>query len=206
MIGITTTTTCSINSSSSHDRQQHLEECCSSTEKDLERFCEEKRLSWYLNWRHKRPKVAILVSKYDHCLWELMLRHEAQELECDIVAVVSNHENLRPVAETFGIPYYVFPITRDNKEEQECRELQLLKDQLEVDILVLARYMQVLTKTFLDAFPRAIINIHHSFLPAFSGCRPYHAAFERGVKLIGATAHYTTVELDHGPIIEQVSV
>jgi formyltetrahydrofolate deformylase len=112
---------------------------------------------------------------------------------------------LRPVAETFGIPYHVYPITLDNKDEQGRRQVQLLKEQLDVDIVVLARYMQVLTDAFLEAFPSAIINIHQSFLPAFSGSRPYHAAFERGVKLIGATAHYTTAELDQGPIIEQVN-
>jgi formyltetrahydrofolate deformylase len=214
-IGLSTLSSPDTPSSNCHDH--HLEQLCSSsssssTEMDLKRFCEGKRLSWTLNWRRKRPKVAILVSKYDHCLWEILLRrreaasHKELLVECDIVAVVSNHEKLRPVAETFGIPFHVFPITPDNKDMQEHRQVQLLKDQLDVDIVVLARYMQVLSQTFLNAFPHAIINIHHSFLPAFSGSRPYHAAFERGVKLIGATAHYTTAELDQGPIIEQVSV
>jgi formyltetrahydrofolate deformylase len=185
----------------------------SSTEKDLHSFCSEKGLSWTLNWRRQTPKVAIMVSKYDHCLWELLLKRQqaAHELDCDIVAVVSNHETLKPVAKAFDIPFYMFPITADNKQEQECRQVQLLKHQLHVDIVVLARYMQVLTPIFLNAFllpsgASSIINIHHSFLPAFSGCRPYHAAWQRGVKLIGATAHYATAELDQGPIIAQVSV
>jgi formyltetrahydrofolate deformylase len=223
--GISTTSLTS--KSSSQHPPSNLEQRCSNTEIDLQRFCEQRRLSWALNWRLKRPRVAIMVSKYDHCLWELLLRRreaaaaaasasqdKEEELlaDCDMVAVVSNHENLRPVAEAFDIPFHFFPITstldknNSNKDSQERQQVQLLKDQLDVDIVVLARYMQVLSPTFLHAFPQAIINIHHSFLPAFSGRRPYHAAFERGVKLIGATAHYTTAELDQGPIIEQVSV
>lgn len=176
-----------------------------TAEEELQEFCHPRNLHYNVNWRNQRTKVAIMVSKYDHCLWELLLRHEAHELECDIVAVVSNHDDLRPVAETFGIPYHVFPITAETKMEQECRELELLQNQLKVDVVVLARYMQVLTEDFLNRFPDRIINIHHSFLPAFSGSRPYHAAHDRGVKLIGATAHYTTAILDEGPIIEQVS-
>jgi len=152
------------------------------------------------DWRDRRKKLGILVSKYDHCLWELLLRHKARELDADIEVVVSNHETLRPVAETFGIPYHVTP-THDDKSIHEAQQLELLKN---VDLVVLARYMQVLSQDFLDQFPAdGIINIHHSFLPAFTGGSPYHRAHERGVKLIGATAHYTTQVLDDGPIIEQ---
>jgi formyltetrahydrofolate hydrolase len=166
IIGTTnTTTTTRSTSSSSSSSHQLCSNSSSSTEKDLQRYCAEKGLSWTLNWRRTKPRVSILVSKYDHCLWELLLRHEAQELECDIVAVMSNHENLRHVAETFGIPFHFFPMTtRNDKKEQERRQVQLLKDELNVDTVVLARYMQVLTKTFLDAFPHAIINIQYVIL------------------------------------------
>ena len=179
------------------------ESTTTAAEQDLSAFCHERKLNFDINWRNRKPRVAIMASKYDHCLWEVLLRHEAQELDCDIVTVLSNHTKLQPIAETFGIPYHVFPITPNNKRAQERQELALLQDQLNVDLVVLCRYMQVLTPEFLQAFPNRIINIHHSFLPAFSGSRPYHAAHARGVKLIGATAHYTTAILDEGPIIEQ---
>ena len=147
--------------------------------------------------------MAIFVSKYDHCLWELLLRHRAGELECNIVYIVSNHDNLRHVANAFGIPYLVFPVNKHNKSELEHQQLELLREN-EIDVVVLARYMQILSENFLNEFsPHRIINIHHSFLPAFTGGKPYHRAHERGVKLIGATAHYTTIDLDEGPIIEQ---
>jgi formyltetrahydrofolate deformylase len=150
--------------------------------------------------------VAIFVSKYDHCLWELLLRHRAGELECNIAFILSNHENLRHVADTFDIPYLVFPINKDNKSELEQQQLTLLQDN-QIDLVVLARYMQILSENFLNTFSsHRIINIHHSFLPAFTGGRPYHRAHERGVKLIGATAHYTTIDLDEGPIIEQDTI
>jgi formyltetrahydrofolate deformylase len=155
------------------------------------------------SWSNKRRNMAIFVSKYDHCLWELLLRHRAGELECNISYIISNHENLRHVADTFGIPYLVFPIDKYNKLEQEQQQLKLLEEN-EIDVIVLARYMQILSENFLSTFsPHQIINIHHSFLPAFTGGKPYHRAHERGVKLIGATAHYTTIDLDEGPIIEQ---
>lgn len=157
-------------------------------------------LETQLNWRDRRKKIGIMVSKYDHCLWELLLRHSAQELEADIEVVVSNHEDLRAVADTFQIPYHVVPVTPDQKLEQESKQLKLLKD---VDFVVLARYMQVLSANFLEHFPNRIINIHHSFLPAFMGGHPHKQAFDRGVKIIGATAHYATLNLDAGPIIEQ---
>jgi formyltetrahydrofolate deformylase len=177
-------------------------------ESELRQFCQQRQLHCTINWRQTRPKLAIMVSKDDHCLWELLLRHEAHELDCDIVAILSNHDKLAHIARTFQIPFHVFPITPDTKHQQEHLQLQLLHQRYHVDIVVLARYMQVLSESFLNAFPNnnSIINIHHSFLPAFSGKRPYHAAHERGVKLVGATAHYTTAQLDQGPIIEQAVI
>jgi len=171
-----------------------------------------------INWRERPKRVAIMVSKYDHCLWEILLRYEADELDCDIKVIISNHPDLKPVADAFGIPFLLspkpppppttkseHPTTHLNaKLEQEKKELDLLLGELEVDVVVLARYMQVLSDEFLGEFGKdQIINIHHSFLPAFMGRRPYHRAHERGVKLIGATAHYVTAKLDEGPIIEQ---
>jgi len=156
----------------------------------------------HFNWRDRRKRVAVMVSKYNHCLWELLLRHGADELDCDIPVVLSNHPDLQPVADTFGIPFRVFPITAETKLEQEQKELDLLEE-YEIDTIVLARYMQVLTDDFLNAYPNNIINIHHSFLPAFSGGKAYHQANQRGVKLIGATAHYASPVLDEGPIMTQ---
>jgi formyltetrahydrofolate deformylase len=158
-------------------------------------------MKWQIAWEGVRKRLAIFVSKYDHCLWDLLLRHRAGELVCEIPLIVSNHEELRPIAEQFGIRFEVFAITKDNKRAQEERELALLRE-ARIDLVVLARYMQVLSGDLLAAAPR-VINIHHSFLPAFMGGRPYHQAFARGVKLIGATAHYATTDLDEGPIIHQ---
>jgi formyltetrahydrofolate deformylase len=172
----------------------------SACQAELMDVSEEFRLETQLNWRDRRKKLGIMVSKYDHCLWELLLRHSAHELDADIEVVVSNHEDLRAVADTFKIPYHVVPITPEQKLEQESKQLELLKD---VDFVVLARYMQVLSENFLNQFPNRIINIHHSFLPAFMGGSPHKQAYDRGVKLIGATAHYATLNLDAGPIIEQ---
>jgi formyltetrahydrofolate deformylase len=146
--------------------------------------------------------VAIFVSKYDHCLYDLLLRHKAGELRCAVPLVVSNHPDLEGVARQFGIDFRVFPIAPENKGDQERAELELL-DQARIDLVVLARYMQVLSPVFVSKLPERIINIHHSFLPAFVGKKPYHQAHERGVKIIGATAHYVTSELDEGPIIHQ---
>mmetsp|Transcript_6342 Transcript_6342/g.7376 ORF Transcript_6342/g.7376 Transcript_6342/m.7376 type:complete len:358 (-) Transcript_6342:214-1287(-) len=166
-----------------------------------------------INWREKKKRVAVMVSRYDHCLWEILLRYKANELDCDIKVILSNHPDLKPVADAFGIPFVLSPKppTSDGtttnlnaKLEQEKKELDLLLGKMEVDVVVLARYMQVLSDDFLGAFEKdQIINIHHSFLPAFMGGRPYHRAHERGVKLVGATAHYVTAKLDEGPIIEQ---
>jgi formyltetrahydrofolate deformylase len=145
-------------------------------------------VDYELDWMRRPKRVAILVSKLDHCLWEILLRYRADELkQCEIPVILSNHEKCRPIAETtFGIPFYVFPITNDTKEEQERKELELLR-KYDIEVVVLARYMQVLSSTFISAFPFKIINIHHSFLPAFSGGNAYQQAHNRGVKLIGAT-------------------
>jgi formyltetrahydrofolate deformylase len=151
-----------------------------------------------------RTRVAIFVSKSDHCLHDLALRWRAGEYSAEMVAIVSNHADLAPVAAGYGIPFYPIPVASggSGKAEAEARQLAVLRE-LEVELVVLARYMQVLTAEFLASLNRPIINIHHSFLPAFAGGRPYHQAHERGVKLIGATAHYVTAELDEGPIIQQ---
>jgi formyltetrahydrofolate deformylase len=147
-------------------------------------------------------RLGIFVSEYDHCLYDLLLRHRAGELRCELACIVSNHDTLASVAEQFKVPFFHFPKNKENKREVEQKELELLRAH-GVTLVVLARYMQILSKEFIHALPERIINIHHSFLPAFSGGRPYHQAHERGVKLIGATAHYATEVLDEGPIIEQ---
>jgi formyltetrahydrofolate deformylase len=159
-------------------------------------------MSWRVAYASQRKRMAIFVSKTDHCLYDLLLRHQAGELPCAIPLIVSNHPYHKRIAEQFDIPYHVFPITEQNKPEQEERELALLEEH-RIGLVVLARYMQILSPGFLDRFGGPVINIHHSFLPAFSGGRPYHQAYRRGVKLIGATAHYATPDLDEGPIIEQ---
>jgi formyltetrahydrofolate deformylase len=171
-------------------------------ERGVSEVAERFSMQWRLAWSGRRTRVALFVSRYDHCLYDLLLRHRAGELAGDIPLVMSNHPDLKPVAEQFGIPYHVFPITRENKREQEEREQALLAEHA-IDLVVLARYMQVLSGELVDAWPTRIINIHHSFLPAFMGGKPYHQAYERGVKLVGATAHYATTDLDEGPIIEQ---
>jgi len=147
-------------------------------------------------------RMAIFVSKTDHCLYDLLLRHRSGELQCEIPLIISNHPDLEPVAKQFGIDFHVFPISKETKQEQEEREIALLRE-YEIDLVVMARYMQILSEQMISAFPMGIINIHHSFLPAFQGGRPYHQAYGRGVKRIGATAHYATLDLDEGPIIEQ---
>lgn len=151
-----------------------------------------------------RPRMAIFVSKMSHCLYDLLARYKAGEWEVDIPCIISNHEDLRYVAEQFNIPYYVWSINKDhsNKYEVEQAEAELLKKE-RITFIVLARYMQIISDDMVKAYPNHIINIHHSFLPAFIGARPYHQAWERGVKIIGATSHYVTAELDAGPIIEQ---
>lgn len=149
-----------------------------------------------------KPRMAIFVSKLSHCLFDILARYTAGEWNVEIPLIISNHPDLQHVAERFGIPFYLFPITKETKEEQERKEMELLAKH-NITFIVLARYMQVISEQIINAYPNKIINIHHSFLPAFVGAKPYHAAFQRGVKIIGATSHYVTTELDAGPIIEQ---
>ena len=149
-----------------------------------------------------KPRMAIFVSKLSHCLFDMLARYTAGEWNVEIPLIISNHPDLQHVAERFGIPFYLFPITKETKEEQERKEMELLAKH-KITFIVLARYMQVISEQMINAYPNKIINIHHSFLPAFVGAKPYHAAFQRGVKIIGATNHYVTTELDAGPIIEQ---
>ncbi|MCU0523883.1 MAG: formyltetrahydrofolate deformylase [Elainella sp. Prado103] len=157
--------------------------------------------NWQLHFSDDLPRIAIWVSRQDHCLYDLLWRQRAGELAMEIPLIMSNHPHLQPIAEQFGIDYHHIPITPDTKAEQEAQQLALLK-QYRIDLVVLAKYMQVLSANFVEQFPQ-VINIHHSFLPAFAGANPYQRAFERGVKIIGATAHYVTQDLDEGPIIEQ---
>src|SRR5690606_7372564 len=159
-------------------------------------------MSWQLHEAGHRKRVAIFVSKFDHCLFDLLWRHRAGELPCDIPLIVSNHPDAGPVAEKFDIAFRHVPVIADDKRAAENAQLALLAEH-RIDLVVLARYMQVLSADFVDGYAGAIINIHHSFLPAFVGGKPYHQAYQRGVKLIGATAHYATRDLDQGPIIEQ---
>ena len=149
-----------------------------------------------------KPRMAIFVSKLSHCLFDMLARYTAGEWNVEIPLIISNHPDLQHVAERFGIPFYLFPITKETKEEQERKEMELLAKH-KITFIVLARYMQVISEQMINAYPNKIINIHHSFLHAFVGAKPYHAAFQRGVKIIGATSHYVTTELDAGPIIEQ---
>jgi formyltetrahydrofolate deformylase len=159
-------------------------------------------MSWRLSHTDTPRRMAILVSRYDHCLIDLLWRWDAGELEAEIPLVVSNHPDLEARAASYGIPFYHLPVTKETKAEQEGRVLDLLHEHA-IDLVVLARYMQILTPKFVGAYPDRIINIHHSFLPAFAGADPYRRAHDRGVKTIGATAHYVTDELDEGPIIHQ---
>lgn len=149
-----------------------------------------------------KPKMALFISKYNHCLYDLLSRYNSGELDVEIPFILSNHKDLQNISDQFQIPFYHIPVTRDNKEEAENKHLTLLKEH-SIDFIVLARYMQIISPKTIEQYPNKIINIHHSFLPAFAGAKPYHAAFARGVKIIGATSHYVTEELDAGPIIEQ---
>jgi formyltetrahydrofolate deformylase len=157
---------------------------------------------WKIRLTGRKTKMAIFVSRYDHCLLEILWRNSIGEFAVDIALIISNHPDLAPLAAQYGIPFHVFPLHRDNKEKVELQEIELL-EQNSIDTLVLARYMQVLSPRFVERYQNRIINIHHSFLPAFVGSSPYRQAYERGVKIIGATSHYVTEELDDGPIIEQ---
>ncbi len=168
----------------------------------FEPIATELAMTWQLHFSDQLKPMAILVSKLDHCLYDLLLRQRTGELPARIPLIISNHETLRPVAEHFAIPYYYLPVSTANRPQQEAAIIHLL-EQHGVELLVLARYMQVLSPPLVRRYPAQIINIHHSFLPAFVGGRPYHQAYERGVKMIGATSHYITEELDQGPIIAQ---
>ncbi|MBT4826221.1 MAG: formyltetrahydrofolate deformylase [Flavobacteriaceae bacterium] len=163
-----------------------------------------KRFSLHCDFylKNKKPKMAVFVSKYEHCLYDILAKQESGELAAEIPFILSNHPDLEIIAKRFEIPFYYIAVNKDNKPEAEAKQLELLKEH-EVDFIVLARYMQIVSPQLIDQFTHKIINIHHSFLPAFPGAKPYHSAFERGVKIIGATSHYVTVELDAGPIIEQ---
>ena len=167
-------------------------------------YAQRYEMSANLYFNDVKPRMAIFVSKMSHCLYDLLARYKAGEFNVDIPCIVSNHEDLRYVAEQFDIPYYVWSIKKDhsNKAEVEQQEMELLKKE-KITFIVLARYMQIISDAMIAAYPNHIINIHHSFLPAFIGAKPYHQAWERGVKIIGATSHYVTAELDAGPIIEQ---
>ncbi len=156
---------------------------------------------WSLHFSDILPRLSLWVTKQDHCLLDLLWRWQAKELPAEIPLIISNHAHLKPIATQFSIPFYHLPITEDNKIQQEAKQLELLRE-YRIDLVVLAKYMQVLTPEFVHFFPN-IINIHHSFLPAFPGAKPYHRAYERGVKIIGATSHYVNEDLDQGPIIEQ---
>jgi formyltetrahydrofolate deformylase len=175
------------------------------TEQELPRafqpIAERFGMQWSVHYSRHRKRAAVLVSKLDHCLVDLLWRWKSGELACDIPLIVSNHADLEPLARMYAIPFYHFPIRRESRSADQQAMLQFLEGK--VDFLILARYMQILEPFFVQAYPQRIINIHHSFLPAFTGARPYERAFERGVKIIGATAHYVTEELDEGPIIAQ---
>ena len=165
-------------------------------------YAQKYEMNFRLYFSDTKPRMAIFVSKMSHCLFDLLARYTAGEWNVEIPLIISNHPDLQHVAERFGIPFHLFPITKETKEEQEKKEMELLVKH-KITFIVLARYMQVISEQMINAYPNRIINIHHSFLPAFVGAKPYHAAFERGVKIIGATSHYVTTELDAGPIIEQ---
>ena len=171
---------------------------------EFQPMAEEFQAQWTikLSRTQDRRRLAIFVSKYDHCLQEILWRHELGEFQADISLIVSNHTDLKSLADLHHVPFHVFPINKENKLEQEQKELSLLKNE-NIDTVILARYMQVLSPTFVAEYPNRVVNIHHSFLPAFAGGNPYKQAYERGVKIIGATSHYVTDNLDEGPIIEQ---
>ena len=165
-------------------------------------LAKEFNATWEINFTGQKQRVAIFVSKLDHCLQEILWKQKLNEFNIEIPLIISNHEDLKPLADSYNIPFYIFPITTEDKLKQEKKELTLLKEN-KIDTIVLARYMQILSPSFVDEYTNKIINIHHSFLPAFAGSNPYKQAYERGVKIIGVTSHYVTKELDDGPIIEQ---
>jgi formyltetrahydrofolate deformylase len=159
-------------------------------------------MQWQLHFSSDTPRMALFVSKLPHCFYDILSRYEAGEWQLDIPLIISNHNDMASVAERFAIDYFYLPVDKENKKQQEAKQLELLAN-YNIDFIVLARYMQILSASFIEHYPQRIINIHHSFLPAFPGGRPYHSAHARGVKIIGATSHYVTADLDAGPIIEQ---
>ncbi|MCL4255307.1 MAG: formyltetrahydrofolate deformylase, partial [Anaerolineae bacterium] len=165
-------------------------------------LAEQYEMDWRVHFSDERQRMAIFVSKEDHCLYDMLSRWQSGEWQVDIPLIISNHPTLEHVAQKFDIPFHLFSISKDNKADQERAQLDLLKTH-QIDLVVLARYMQIISADFIAQYPNGIINIHHSFLPAFPGAKPYHQAYERGVKIIGATSHYVTADLDAGPIIEQ---
>lgn len=165
-------------------------------------LAQQHNMTWKVYDSSQRQRFALFVSKQPHCLYDILSRHEAGEFQMDIPAIISNHTTCRHIAERFDIPFHHFPVTPETKAEQEAKQCALLEAE-HIDTVILARYMQILSPDMVARFPNRIINIHHSFLPAFPGARPYHSAYARGVKIIGATSHYVTSELDAGPIIEQ---
>lgn len=160
------------------------------------------KMKWNLFFNDQIPNIAIFVSKMSHCMFDMLSRYQSGEWNVKIPLIISNHNELESVAKRFNIPFHIYPITKENKKEQEKLEIELLKKN-KINFIVLARYMQIISGNLIAEYPNKIINIHHSFLPAFPGAKPYHSAYERGVKIIGATSHYVTEELDAGPIIEQ---
>ncbi|OIK12791.1 formyltetrahydrofolate deformylase [Bacillus sp. MUM 116] len=180
---------------------EELDSSFEKLEQDLDMMGRDHALDWQLSTNKKRKRMAIFVSKADHCLTELLWRWKSKEIPVDISMVISNHPDLKEEVESYGLPFYHIPMSHETKDEAEQKALELLNG--EIDFIVLARYMQILSPNFISHYPNQIINIHHSFLPAFVGANPYVRAFNRGVKLIGATAHYVTNDLDEGPIIEQ---
>ncbi len=173
--------------------------------KSFQPVADECAMEWNLFFSDEIPRAAIFVSRHMHCLYDLLYRYQAGQLHCDIPLIVSNHADAKDLAATFGVPYREIPITPDNKQEQEEMQLKILEEE-NIDLIILARYHQILTPQFIKHYPNQIINIHHSFLPAFVGKSPYAQAYQKGVKIIGATSHYVTEELDQGPIIEQDTV
>lgn len=165
-------------------------------------IAQKHQMTFQIHFAEEKPRMAIFVSKMSHCLFDLLARYTAGEWNVEIPLIISNHPDMADVARRFDIDYHLFPINKENKAEMEAREIALL-EKYQIDFIVLARYMQIISDSFIAHYPHRIINIHHSFLPAFVGAKPYHAAYERGVKLIGATSHYVTTELDAGPIIKQ---
>ncbi len=171
-------------------------------EEEFAAFAEPLKLNWSVYYSDCKPKVCVMVSKTSHCLYDLLERYNENELHCEIPLIISNHPTLEYIADQFKVPFFSLPVEKGKKEEQEKKVLNLLKKH-HIDLVVMARYMQILSSDFIESLPGKIINIHHAFLPAFEGGDPYTRAYERGVKMIGATAHYATADLDRGPIIEQ---